>query len=95
MIVYESIQDITQIDPEINTMSPLAFAASSDPDVMYLHEAMSQPDKAQFLKAMIEEAEGQTKNTNWVLIERVNLPRRTQVLPCVWAMRRKGEYWTG
>jgi hypothetical protein len=30
MVVYESIEDISQVDPEIDWMSPLAFAASSD-----------------------------------------------------------------
>jgi Reverse transcriptase (RNA-dependent DNA polymerase) len=89
MIVYEAIQDINQIDPEIDWMSPLAYAASSNPDVMYLHEALMQPDKAQFIKAMIEEVEGQTRNKNWVLVERGRLPKGARILPCVWAMRRK------
>jgi hypothetical protein len=30
----------------------LAFAATNDPDVMYLHEAMRKPDRKQFLAAM-------------------------------------------
>jgi hypothetical protein len=47
MVVYESIQEITQVDPEIDWMSPLAYAASADPDAMYLHEALMHPDKAQ------------------------------------------------
>jgi hypothetical protein len=50
LIVYETVQDISQIDPEIDWMLPLAFASSADPDVMYLHEALKQPDKAQSKK---------------------------------------------
>jgi Reverse transcriptase (RNA-dependent DNA polymerase) len=87
--MYEFIEDISQVDLEIDWMSPLAFAASADPDVMYLHGALLQPDKAQFLKAMINEVEGQTRNKNWILIERCKIPRRSRILPCVWAKRRK------
>jgi hypothetical protein len=92
MIIYESIEDVSQVNHEINWMSPLAFAAlsaSSDPDVMYLHKALMQPDKAQFLKAMVEEVEGQTRNKNWILIERIHVPKRARILPRVWEMRRK------
>ena len=28
---------------------PIAFAASADPNTMYLHEAMKQPDKKEFI----------------------------------------------
>ena len=67
----------------------LAFAASNDPDVMYLHEAMRQPDRKQFLEAMQREVEGQTKNGNWSIIPRIAVPKGSTILPAVWAMRRK------
>ena len=40
---------------------PIAFAASSDPDIMYLHEAMRQPDKKEFVQAMIDEVTTHTE----------------------------------
>jgi hypothetical protein len=40
---------------EIDQVHPIAFAASSDPDTLYLHEAMKQPDADPFIKAMAEE----------------------------------------
>jgi hypothetical protein len=89
MVVYESIQDITQIDPDIDWMSPLAYAASTDPDVMYLHKGPCCNQIRLFLRAMMEEVEGQTRNNNWVLVRRNKLPRNVRVLPCVWTMRRK------
>jgi hypothetical protein len=67
----------------------LAFTASNDPDVMYLHEAMRQPDRRQFLKVMQQEVEGQTKNGNWSIIPRTKVPQGSTILPAVWAMRRK------
>ena len=32
-----------------------AYAASADPDTLYYHEAVKEPDKAGFLKAMEKE----------------------------------------
>ena len=33
----------------------LEFKANADPDTMYMHEALKDPDKAQFIKAMLTE----------------------------------------
>ena len=40
----------------------LAYMASADPDTMYLHEAMREPDREQFLEAMQEEIKGHMEN---------------------------------
>jgi hypothetical protein len=40
MIIYEAVKDILMIDPEIDWMSLVAFAAPADPDVMYLYEVL-------------------------------------------------------
>jgi hypothetical protein len=71
-----------------------AFAASSDPDIMYLQEAMNQPDYKQFLKAMEDEVRAHTENGNWVLVDRKAVPRNQPILPSVWAMRRKRDIAT-
>ena len=68
---------------------PIAFAASSDPDVMYLHEAMKQPDKKEFLKAMVDEVTTHTERGHWKIIKISEVPAGTKILPAVWAMRRK------
>ncbi len=36
-------------------MDLLAFKASTDPDTMYHHQAMKEPDRNKFLKAMQDE----------------------------------------
>jgi Reverse transcriptase (RNA-dependent DNA polymerase) len=77
------------------THTPLAYAASWDPDVLYMHEAMQQEDMPQFIRAMKEDVEGKTINGNWVLVEQSKLPQGTQILPCVWAMRRKQRIMDG
>ena len=66
-----------------------AFAASADPDTMYLHEAMKEPDRAEFIKAMEEEVQQHTKNKVWSLVKRTDIPKHVPIIPGVWAMRRK------
>ena len=36
--------------------------ATADPDTMYFHEAMKEPDKAEFLKAARKELDAQVEN---------------------------------
>jgi hypothetical protein len=43
----------------------LEFSASSDPDVLYYHEAMQAPDNDQFVKAMQDEIDGQIEDGIW------------------------------
>ena len=46
----------------------LAYKATSDPDTMYLHQAMKEPDKEQFLIAMEKEAQNQLNNGNFTIM---------------------------
>jgi histone deacetylase 1/2 len=66
-----------------------AFAASADPDTMYLHEAMRQPDREQFIQAMKKEVNDHTTNGNWMVVHRSEVPKGQQILPAVWSMKRK------
>jgi hypothetical protein len=73
----------------------MAYAASSDPDTLYYHEAMKAQDAPEFLKAMQEEVNGQVDSKVYELILRSELPEGATVLPSVWAMRRKRKLKTG
>jgi Reverse transcriptase (RNA-dependent DNA polymerase) len=44
---------------------------------------------------MQEEVDNQTKNGNWVVIPKTNLPKSARVLPAVWAMKRKRKILDG
>jgi hypothetical protein len=94
-VVYETISQIATIVPDIDCMSPLAFGATSDPDVLYYHEAMAAHDSHQFRVAMDDEINNQTKNGNWTIVHRSDLTPDTRVLPSVWAMRRKRKVLDG
>jgi hypothetical protein len=43
----------------------LAFKASADPDTMYHHQAMKQPDREKFKEAMQKECEAHCKEGNY------------------------------
>jgi hypothetical protein len=71
------------------------FKATADPDTMYWHEAMKEPDREEFLKAAQKEVDDQVKNGNFSIVKRSELPKDARVLPAVWAMRRKRRIKTG
>ena len=72
----------------------LAFKATSDPDTMYLHQAMNQPDREHFKAAMKKEMADQIDNGNFTLIKRSKVPKGKIILPAVWQMKRKRDIKT-
>ena len=74
---------------------PIAFATNSDPDTMYMHQAMKQPDKKEFLQAMDKEINDHVAKGHWKLIPKAKVPKGINVLDSVWAMRRKRKIMTG
>jgi len=58
-------------------------------DTLYLHEAMKQPDREQWLKAMDTEIQQHEDNNDWIVVKRSDIPKDTRILPSVWAFRRK------
>ena len=66
-----------------------AFKASSDPDTLYYHEAMNEPDADKFRKAMVKEVQDHTKQKHWEAIQKDQVPKGEDILPAVWAMKRK------
>jgi len=73
----------------IDTAHPLAFAATADPDTMYLDQAMKEPDRDKFLDAMRKEINDHEQRGHWEVVRRDSLPEGTTVLPAVWSMKRK------
>jgi hypothetical protein len=83
-VIFNALDDL-----EIDKIHPLAFAATADPDTMYLDQALREPDREQFLEAMRKEVEDHEKRKHWVVVRRDSLPKGTPVLPAVWSMKRK------
>jgi hypothetical protein len=73
----------------------LAYKASTDPDTMYHHQSMKQPDREEFKEAMQKECEAHYKEGNYKLIKRDTLPEGATLLSSVWQMKRKRKPSTG
>ncbi len=73
----------------LETLCPMAMASSSDPDIMYYHEAMKQPDAPQFVEAAKKEYQDILDKGVLELVKRSDLPKDTKIFKAVWAMRRK------
>jgi hypothetical protein len=86
---WDDIWDIQDYEIQEDMSDPIAFAASSDPDTMYMHEALREPDRAQFLEAMQKEIKDHEDLRHWELVPRSDIPQGTTVLPSVWSMKRK------
>ncbi len=75
-------------------LDALAFAASKDPDTMYLHQAMMESNKEKFIAAMVEEMDAQLRGKNFSLILRSKVPKGSTILPAVWQMKHKCQIQT-
>ena len=73
----------------------MAMKATADPDTMYLHEALREPDRKEFIKAMRGEIDSHINSKNLTLIHKTEVPEKTRILPMVWQMRRKRDITTG
>jgi hypothetical protein len=78
---YDILQD--------RASDPISFSATSDPNIMYWHQAMQQPDKREFIKAAEKEVKLHVDNEHFVLMKRSSLPEGMKVLEPVWLMKRK------
>eukprot|EP00957_Ditylum_brightwellii_P144963 11041707-Ditylum_brightwellii.AAC.1 len=47
---------------------PIAFAATNNPDTMYYHQAMQEPDRDEFIKAIITEVKGHDSGKHWEMV---------------------------
>jgi hypothetical protein len=97
-IAYEALSTAHRHESnEIDRACPIQFArdnayafkASSDPDVFTYKEAMEQPDRKEFVKAMAKEMDSHNKAGHWEVVNRSDIPKKYRVVPAVWAMRRK------
>ena len=77
-----------------NMIDPIAFKASGDPDTMYYQQAISQPDRLEFIKAIVKEVNDHTENGHWKLIPTSEVPKGTKVIDSVWSMKRKRDIRT-
>jgi hypothetical protein len=91
---YERLHN-SHLDLQDCMHHPITFLAEMMGDIMYLHQAVRQPDSREFVEAVIKELSGHIDNNHWKLIPNTEVPEGTKIVPSVWAMQRKRDLTTG
>ncbi len=73
---YDCLHD-SHLDLQDCMCLPITFLAEMMGDVMYLHQALRQPDSREFMEAVIKEVNGHVNNDHWKLIPRTEVPEGT------------------
>ncbi len=63
-------------------------------DIMYLQQALKQPDAKEFVQAIIKEVNGHVVSNNWMLQNQSNVPENVQIVPSVWSLQCKRDLAT-
>jgi len=77
------------LEMEERMRNPVAFAAEMMGDIMYFHQAMRQPDSDRFVDALVKEINAHVDHENWEVVTMDEKPEDEELIPAVWAMRRK------
>ncbi len=89
-IAFNVLLDMELTKEKFDAHHPLqAFKMISDPDTMYLWQAMREPDHEQFKATMEEEILNHMNNHHWEIVLKKDIPKGTLILPAVWSMKCK------
>ncbi len=66
--------------------NPIAFHAEMMGDIMYLQQALKQPDVQEFVQTFIKEVNGHVDSNNWMLRKQSKVPEDIQIVPLVWSL---------
>jgi len=84
-----------ELDTFLHKLSnPMSLSAVIG-DTMYLHKALAQPDRQEFIKAMVKEITTHKEQKSWIVTPIEEVPKGTKVLDSIWLMRRKRKIGTG
>jgi hypothetical protein len=67
----------------------IAFHAEMMGDIMFLQQALKQPDMKEFVQAAIKKVNGLVDSNNWTLEKQSKVPEDVQIVPSVWSLWRK------
>ena len=65
---------------------PIAYKASTNPNVMYYHKEMRAPDSKQFTQAIIEKINAHVEGDHWEMIPTNSVPEGEVILDSVCGM---------
>jgi hypothetical protein len=66
--------------------NPIAFHAEMMGDIMYIQQALKQPDAKEFFQAVIKEVNVHVDSNNWTLQKQSDVPEDVQIVPSVWSL---------
>jgi hypothetical protein len=69
--------------------NPIAFHTEMLGDIMYLQQALKQPNAKEFVQAIIKEVNEHVDCNNWTLWKRSKVPEDVQIVPSVWSLQCK------
>jgi hypothetical protein len=69
--------------------NPILFHAEMMGDIMYLQQALRQPDAKEFAKAVIKEVNRHVDSNNWTFRMQIKVPEDVQIVPSVWSLHCK------
>jgi hypothetical protein len=88
--VFDDTDAVEDYEAQSLAEDPIAFASSkSDPDTLYYNEAMNASDAMDFKAAMLREVDAHTANDHWEVWAKCDVPAGQDILPAVWAFKRK------
>ena len=77
-------------DGILNYLSPFALTTSTaDNDTYNFKEMLQQEDRAEFIKAMMDEINDHESRDYWHLFERNNIPSGHKTILAIWSFKRK------
>ncbi len=66
--------------------NPIAFHAEMMGDIMYLQQALKQPNAKEFVQAVIKEVNEHVDSNNWTFQKQSNVPEDIQIVLSVWSL---------
>ena len=90
----EDHQHNAHLDLQDRMSHPIAFHVEMIGDIMYLNQALCQPNADKFVEAVITEINGHVDNNHWKLTKCADIGKDIDVLPSVWSMRCKRDITT-
>jgi hypothetical protein len=88
--VLNDTDDVKDYEIQSLVADPIAFATSkSAPDTLHYQGAMDAHDAKEFQQAMLKEVDAHTNNEHWQICVHCDVPAGHDILPAVWAFKRK------
>ncbi len=79
---------------QVRMRNLITFHAEMMGDIMYLQQALKQPDAKEFVQAVIKEVNGHVDTNNWMLQKQSKVPEDVQIVPSVRSLRRNCDLTT-